>query len=794
MPGKISSSPPLKDSRGESRPIRSDRSNIYTGEKLDKIDTFNSISFGEVNNVHVKNLVSQVPKNCWFEFELIIDARTREIFKSFRNTKTNEFIDLFLDVFLPDDQSNAHLKVLAHKVTGLNQTNNTRQVKILNREWTLPKGTDFDDISVSFYDKVYQYNTSGKILKYFNLSEFFKIWMDNMYILDNEGKPITTRMRYFRDYVCPKVKVYQYFPVVGSQDITTPGQLHEEDTLKYDMKESIGAVSTDQTYYEKHFNDFHTSWRNVVNEMENVKDGEWYYNTTFLKTLQKTFKITFVYASAGIEWASELAAFGVGILDNEHSDGDFATETLTNQSQKMMEYFIQYASPDLIENIKNNDILNAIAETANKDDSVSDSDLTRIKNLTLGKPDAEYERISVEEELDALIEQLSDEKYRESWDELLENPEIKSIIEQTHIDMGIEYGVLQKNGSKENYFDSLKDTFNEIQKGLRKSSDKYEVGQKKYENLKSTFKDRLMAFKKSKKYTNKDMKEKIEYILKQIAANESLTNGYFFDENLIPIGSMTGSTGYGKTRMAGLKKQLEQTFYREQQNAFNNIANPFSFDLDDDVLVVKNGELVKESRGNTFPHGKKGFSKVNDTVNKVKGVSVKVLQILALALSAYTFTFSLVDFKKMLISENVARNLDPNVGIDMLWNDMITLSSLPTSSLVPSYPEFFFNYLMAMGKPHDTWFADENTDDRIFHKSFVDFINPSNSTQLTNSQSRFTSQIKLGDDMVAQTPVKEFTFYNMHPTKVTYSEFGFDSTDDLTKFEVNFSFTYFEEN
>lgn len=735
---------------GSANPIiASPGQQFLSREKADKLDLYFSRDLSLVHLSNIKNILSKVPKGCWFELEFVIDEKTRNILKTFRNTKTNEYLGDVIDKIFPTDGSNAYIKVLAHNVTGLSQTTDKKQFKVLNREWTLPKTIDFGSISVDFYDMVYQYKFQGKLInKYFNVSEFFKVWMDNMFVLDSRGRPLSTRLRYLFDYVVPKLKIYQYYPAIGTKEKNQYETTYEE--RKRDPSRLTIENVLEKSEYEKRFNLFTTTWIDVVQEKENVKSQELIYNTTFLRLIQGTFKYVFAYGASALGLGLSTSSFVSQIVASAkgtNTDTEYSQEVIKYLSQKLLAFFSQQSSPDLGQN----QILTTLS-----------SDLDKVND--------------VEDFLNVLTSLVTNEEFQKVTENILNSPDVQRITQESFETVGVKHGVLQREG-----FDFL----NETDPGISL------IVKKLRENrlLENAGLDPAVAVKVKK------LAESFETYLTTLNSSE-LQDG-------VPKGSTTNEA-YAKQKWETVKTYFEHAFYQEQQNAYDNLFNPFNFDMEDDILQVNDkGELVKVSRTDTFPHGKTGFSKTNEVHNKIRGGAAKGLQILSLALGLYVFTFALVDLAKLFTKENVIREMDPNHGLKMSWDKFLKFSGSPAaigSDFVKfSYSRNFFNYLQMVSTPNASWWGGGNQLGQTIgnSKTFGDFINNHADVKTVNTDSEFSTieKINVGVSTVfGVTPVKEFTFYNVWPVKVAFSDMNFESQEDLSKINVEFAYTFFEEN
>lgn len=577
------------------KPVKSEIGNVHEiSSKHLHDDFFYNREHGLTNLNEIKNILSKVPNNCFFEFEFVITDAVRNRLKLFRNPNTNEILGDIVDVLFPKDNTNGILKIVAHAVKGMKNEIGMKQLKVLNREWQLPMKNQATTLSVDFYDFVYQYSSSNKYVKmnkYFNLSEFFKVWMDNVYILDAQGNIVSTRMRYLRDFAVPTVRVYQYYPVAGTDIISESNYFNRESDMK-------NVLSNVRTPYEDRFNFFTTT-------LDGVTDGKKALTTTanriLIQVIQKTFKYLFAYGAAALDLGGFAASYGYRIAGNQEYDNEYLKDILEDLTKKFIDFFTQDASS-------------------------TDSSIVEV-----------FRKVSKSKDIDDLNENImkmmSDEKILTYFESKRNDPAVQAIIESSFKNLDIKHGIL--NDDAWNTSISNLEGIKLLLKSLQHNDD-------------------ILASLDAE--TRKKVKGTIDALSREFDRLNDMEDGdensVFSD--LRTNSSGTGSPGYVETRLENIRKIFGQAFNREQKNAYNTIFSPFHYDLESGVLQWdKNGNLGTTSSTNIFPHQKKGNSNVRDAYNSVSDRAMKGIQILALGLSAYVFAFSAMDLAKMIVSEPV---------------------------------------------------------------------------------------------------------------------------------------------
>ena len=120
------------------------------------------------------------------------------------------------------DYVEERLPFLTKSVGSFDHSVKTTKRSILNRDWDMPIGADFQELTITFYD-MYVQDTSG-IFEGITVSEYFKRWIDNIFY--NENKPgssinneYTTVSNYFTHYAIPKLELMQFSRRLELQDI-----------------------------------------------------------------------------------------------------------------------------------------------------------------------------------------------------------------------------------------------------------------------------------------------------------------------------------------------------------------------------------------------------------------------------------------------------------------------------------------------------------------------------------------------------------------------------------------------
>jgi len=291
------------------------------------------------------------------------------------------------------------LPFLTKGVSAYDQALKTEKVNILNREWNFGSAIDYGEVEVTFYD-MYVQDKDG-IEEWITVSEYFKIWMDNVLyneFRDGAYRTYSTVNNYFDNYAIPKMEIMQFSRRLeyddlaklygeGDFDKITKGNF---SIIKLNLDKQNWSAYVDESFSKDHY------LAGYLNELQKRR----MFSTGIIGTIGSVFDIinnfiNIIAVSSDIvgnftkkngsavndmEEFKEQMRVASKIMYNEYytsfkaiaesysgvPKGDYAGEDMTNDSTKVpdpkqLQYVIDYAlNEENIRKISGNAIEKAI--------------------------------------------------------------------------------------------------------------------------------------------------------------------------------------------------------------------------------------------------------------------------------------------------------------------------------------------------------------------------------------------------------------------------------------------------